>query len=131
MSARTFRWTVEIEVDESEVTGGIDLGKENSLYFALMRGYPYLDGNLLSVTVTKSPSPESIAIAQGAYKRLGYVCQANGIEHLLVSIDGMEGKGSVLPLCESKVPHGSLHTVGEAIGKRLRSCPECQRRGES
>lgn len=62
---RSLKWTVEIELDEREVADGLDLGKPSSVYLALMRGYPLLNGNRMSVTVKKSPTPEAVNGARG------------------------------------------------------------------
>jgi hypothetical protein len=129
VSARTFKWTVEIEVSESEVAGGINIDRPFSLHQAISRGWPYMRGDALTVKVIKSPSPESIATVQGAYKRLGWVYDAIGAAHVLISVNGAEGPGSVRLLCDSRKKHGSLNTAEPE--STIHKCPECKRRDES
>lgn len=124
-AVRTFKWIVEIEVDEAEVVDGINFSKPDLLWGGIIRGFPSAHASAFEVKVIKSPSPESIAIAQGAYKRLGYCGDAmRDTYHVGVEVDGKRyllcdrSNKYALP-SEEELPEGA--TV----------CPECKRRDES
>ncbi len=127
MSARTFKWTVEIEVSEAGVADGLDFN-QNNVEVALLRAFPYMSGAHIAARVLKSPSPESIAIARGEYKRLGWVHDAVGRAHVLVNIRSTDIKPEhARLLCDAHLRHSPL-PVAETSASM---CPECKRRDES
>lgn len=58
----TFKWTVEIEVDETWVADGFDITEPESLEGKLL---PYAHSDEINVKVLKKPSKKSIRKAQG------------------------------------------------------------------
>lgn len=63
--AKTFKWTVEFEVAECWVADGFDMTDRRALDM-LSQDLSYANiGTELSAKVKRSPSPKSIAIAQG------------------------------------------------------------------
>jgi len=59
-----FRWTIEIEMDESWVADGFDLGAWEPDVLA-GRIMPYATEEEMTVRIVKAPSPASIRKAQG------------------------------------------------------------------
>ena len=61
----TFKWTIEIEVDETWVEDGFDLDNPGCLQSHLDNFLPYASGYEKSFKVISSPNPVDIAQAQG------------------------------------------------------------------
>lgn len=64
MSRKRFKWTLELEVDETWVADGFDLDNDRALMM-LAQYFPYAYGSELGAKVIKAPDPDEIARAQG------------------------------------------------------------------
>lgn len=126
---KRFKWTVEIEVSETWVADGFNL-TDNRANDIVQRALPYATGSEVSARVLKAPSPESIAIAQGDYKRLGWVRFVGGAWHVLAKFrGGLHGIDKTLCGLSRGDPNSVITPGSSKPGKVL--CTECQRRDDS
>lgn len=63
-SPKWFKWTVEIQVDQSWVADGFDMTDERA-HSMLAKTLPFAYGHELKAKVLSAPDPELIAKAQG------------------------------------------------------------------
>jgi hypothetical protein len=128
--SKTFKWTVEIEVTENWVADGFNISPDR-MHDIMCRALPYANGSEIGARVLKSPSPESIAIAQGDYKRLGWAfCRGDRMWHVIAELPATRNPEGTYTttLCGISNRHGKPR---ERVPSGGMFCHDCDTRDRS